>query len=1811
MISLDKFLKQRNEAGGFSTEDALAALLPLMKQAAEAHLAGNVAPLDGIEKLQVEGGRIFFVDTDLLPIQNRSARIRNIQRVDRGPVDVVSRTEEVMYVDGSADTESRSLDVSERDSEIERPIFVPGYVCWEQIVEHHDPLTDIFNLGQLLATLTLGIDFRQLEDVRKFVKHRHNPFAIKKDVHPVIARAIVRMTELHRDRRVQELPLLIKALENYRQQDVEISVEPSRIDGFESRDLHGKQQVLLDRLQKRLFEISRRNRMLHFRPTMQSINLTQASVPMSFDYKNVRDDQVLICNRKLEQQIAAGKKISLNKRLNFSEAIYLPPQLNRIARETRRDLAEYGFEQLRIVLCMLHWSNLKEKPHERFSSPLVLVPVQLKKKRGVRDTWNLHPLGNDAEINPVIRYLFKQLYDIELPERIDLETTGLESLFQFMSEAISNSEPAVELKKVDRPQIRLLYASAKKRLDNYRRRARISGRGIRSFRDIDYSYDPATYHPLGVKIFSEFLKPPETVMSEIMKTAPRPRHYAVPNEEGDDAGTGQGQPSDQQPVNEAAQPKVPDYESPDSDGGKENKPKTVTKPEPQASEKKQTTVTIQERQFYDMEKDDGANPYNWTFDLCSVTLANFRYRKMSLVRDYESLVNESPKNAAFEAAFSLVPRSVDQELPPTPPLSDRYDVVPCDPTQATSIAQARAGSSYIVQGPPGTGKSQTITNLIADFAARGKRVLFVCEKRAAIDVVFARLRQCGLGDLCCLIHDSQADKKSFVMDLKDTYESFLDQKSRLKKVQSDRTARVTRVHSALKPLEEFSDAMRESTYRAGLPTRQLVERCIELDQEIPELTELDKERLPSWAAWHEGREAIETLTKTLQQQQPDGILARHPLRNLRADLATLDRPTATVSEGLAECSPILSSLIESLNNDPAVYRELNLAQLRQLSEHCERLMPLAQADAMSLLDQSSEKSSQLKQQLKELHEKRKLLDAAREENSGWKEKIAKRDLQPAIDSANQLSKKWVPIIRPGWWRLRGVMKRSYDFDSHAVKPGWVSVLTNLQAEYAADDAVEQQIQQIGKQFNLENNTFALLKQVESVRLEAAEYADWLQPIHQSFTSSADGKKHCTLLAESIDDLRRLKGSLDQFVDGYEDATPLELQVDLNSIDQSMEMLPDYLVCLEQLRHIPDEAQAALRSMNLRPEQIEAAAAQRTLQLIGRDNRQFERFNQVARAATSERLETAHNDWMNINAEFVRQKTQSGFLDHVHKSSDKSGSGKKGKTEAGTTRSFAKRYTEGRKVLEHEFGKQMRYKSIRDLVSGDSGLVVRDLKPIWLMSPLSVSDTLPLNEYDKADAAASDLPNEHDFDVVIFDEASQITLESSIPTLFRAAQAIVVGDEQQLPPTDFFSAKKDPEADEEITFEHEGETVAYDLESNSLLNHASRNLPSTMLGWHYRSRDEALISFSNWAFYNGRLLTIPEESIRVPGKPALIAESNETVAHVDATLDRPISFHHMQHGVYLKRRNRPEAEYIAGLVREILMKQDGRTIGVIAFSEAQQDEIERAIDRLAKEDAEFSNLLEAELVREDDGQFVGLLVKNLENIQGDERDVIILSVCYGPDDNGRMIMNFGPINKSGGEKRLNVAFSRAKHHMAIVSTIKYSAITNEYNSGANCLRNYLRYAESLSAGDAPTATTVLHGLSPWRESGASEKPVPAVLQKIAERLADQGLIVDFNIGHSEFRCDMGLRKEGDSKYRLGILVDAGDYYESDVELMDRELFRPRLLKIFGWDTYSILLKDWLADSDQIIDEIMQLCADAPAEPAVKEATLPKAEGESTE
>ena len=383
--------------------------------------------------------------------------------------------------------------------------------------------------------------------------------------------------------------------------------------------------------------------------------------------------------------------------------------------------------------------------------------------------------------------------------------------------------------------------------------------------------------------------------------------------------------------------------------------------------------------------------------------------------------------------------------------------------------------------------------------------------------------------------------------------------------------------------------------------------------------------------------------------------------------------------------------------------------------------------------------------------------------------------------------------------------------------------------------------------------------------------------------------------------------------------------------------------------------------------------------------------------------------------------------------------------------------------------------------------------------------------------------------------------------------------------------------------------------------------STMLCWHYRSRYETLISYSNHAFYKAGLLTIPDKAIHHYQKSILEVQSPEDAkTNANALYDRSISYHYLPNAVYEKRSNLDEAKYIAHLVRELLQRKVEESIGLVAFSQEQQHNIEDALSALAQEDKEFEQLLEEAYNRTENDQFVGLIIKNLENIQGDERDIIIMSICYGFDGRKKMIMNFGPINKKGGEKRLNVIFSRSKKHMAIVSSIKHNNITNEYNEGANYFKGFLHYAELVSTGNMQTARTVLDRVILQKNNVKCERSPSVMLSQLKEKLMENGYHVDENIGQSSFKCSLAIkRKTGDENYALCIMIDDDEHY-NNLNLIEQYYQRHAILESFGWKCIYLLSKDWLHQPEKEVQRIINRLQQESKENRPQEEVLPGAE-----
>lgn len=1705
------FLREAGAGEGRGNEELLRAVLPLLEQLAAVHDQGKVGPLDGVDRVFADEGHLWFHAADAREPTLAVAELRKVERRGAGGVEVIGGGEVTIEL-GRGQT--ARFDQREGDEPITRPVFVPGYASWEQELGHHDALTDIFQAGMLLASLAIGADFTEPSELQGFVQNRHRLTRKHTSLHPVIARAIVRMTEPDRHERAQDLPGLIERLRRYRDVDerADTELDFESLDGFVSADRSSRRRIIQAHLQSRLFDVSRRNRMIHFKPTLQMLDVTSASVPSQLGVESIRPDELFLWEGEAGQSLREGKPLRLEKWVRFEDAPWAKGSLDRVRSEDRRARTEVGFSQLRLVIAFLNWHNLREDEDTRIKSPLLLLPVSLTLQRGVRDSYVLTPRSRFAEVNPVLRHHLAEVYGLDLPEAVDLSQTDVATFHKALTATVQRSEPGVSVHLLTRPQIRLLRETAKRRMDRWRRRSRATGGGLRSALGVDFSYGKRNFRPLGLALYHQKVKPEEFQLEQHLQTA---------------------------------------------------KPVLPAAPEAVEEEEQSAEVQVTQRQVWQHDEAAGG-PYDWAVDLTHLTLGNFNYRKMSIVRDFQRMLDEDDghEHPSFDTLFSLDAKDLGAPPEAERDALDLFNVVPADPTQAAAVRWARSGQSFIIQGPPGTGKSQTITNLIADFAANGKRVLFVCQKRAALDVVYHRLSQHGLDELSVLIHDSQDDKKGFIADLGRTYTDWAAP-GVVPSQEPVRDAAIARMREPLRQLQRVADGMSGTVKGGEVRLVEAVESRLRLGPG-PSLDAESSERLPGHSAWMQSRDAVHQASRALADIGESPVLARLALRDVGADILEAPRPVSALKEGLAALTTLLADIAATTARVRPGATSAEMAEALALAEQVAPLLP----DSLGLLDVETRRSGDLDQALSRAKKAAAALDEARAANEHWTDKLPREDTSTALTQARSFDAMFFLFrwLSPAWWTLRGILKRSYAFAQHTVQPTWSDVLGRLDAEYDKQAEADAVLAEARETFGFEGSLDDFAALVAAMRgadrspLQRELLRDWLRN---------PGAVRAVL--EARQGIEQLTRAAARVFDGG-DALPYDVLAErVRAAEAAVDLLPSVSGALRQLHHTDAVVRDAVRALPLTPTEFDAAVTAHAVESTLAENRPLARFSDASLRAAQIELSHASHALLALNARVVRERVRERFVERLRIS--RLPHGELSEDE----KALKKTYNAGRRVLEREFEKVMRHKSIRELSEGDTGTVVYDLKPIWLMSPLSISDTIPLGE--------------ERFDVVIFDEASQIPLEEAVPAVYRAPQMIVVGDEMQLPPTSFFASSRSNSGDTDSVDERVAE-IHYDLEADSFLSHSARRLPSTMLGWHYRSRHEALIRFSNQAFYDGELRTVPDRLREVERDPIAVDKAEQGDDAVGAVLDRPVSFHRLQDSPYVKRCNAGEATYIAHLVRGLLRSESGLTIGIVAFSEAQQGEIERALDRLGASDPVFRRELDAEIEREDDGQLVGLFVKNLENVQGDERDIIILSICYGPDANGKMRMNFGPINKGGGEKRLNVVFSRAKRHMAVVSSIEHTHITNQYNDGAMCLRRYLQYAEAASRGDDITAAQVMHALRRSLPGAVSAESKSVVVTELADALEDEGLVVSRDLGASEFRVDLAVGKDDEDTMAVAILVDTPRFY-ADHDPLEAHHVRPSVLRAFGWTVLSVLSKDWLRERGAVLARILQAVEDPEA------------------
>ena len=470
-----------------------------------------------------------------------------------------------------------------------------------------------------------------------------------------------------------------------------------------------------------------------------------------------------------------------------------------------------------------------------------------------------------------------------------------------------------------------------------------------------------------------------------------------------------------------------------------------------------------------------------------------------------------------------------------------------------------------------------------------------------------------------------------------------------------------------------------------------------------------------------------------------------------------------------------------------------------------------------------------------------------------------------------------------------------------------------------------------------------------------------------------------------------------------------------------------------------------------------------------------------------------------------------------------------------------------KDYAYQISKKQSFWTIRKMMSV-YGKYLFKLFPCWLLSPENVSTILPLER--------------NMFDIVLFDEASQVFIENTIPTIYRGSRIVVAGDAKQLRPTATFM-KRYMGANIDDNLDYSTQAA---LEVESLLDLAVSRFNSANINYHYRSKHEELIDFSNKAFYENRLQIAPNVSKNIRQKP----------------IERILV-----NGIWSDRKNLIEAKKVVELTKQILKTRKNReTIGIITFNAEQEMLIEDLIDKECGSNDEFRKLFIEESNRIENGEDVSIFVKNLENVQGDERDIIIFSIGYAANDYGKVNATFGSLSNEGGENRLNVAITRAKKKIYVVTSIEPEKLKVEGSkfAGPKLLRSYLTYVRAVSEGNTDEVKTILNSFG---ETNTVTKKtfMTSIEEQIAKKLDKLGYKTELNLGNSNSKVSIAVYDKKKDRYLLGIETDQS-VLASSASPIERDVYRSEFLKSRGWKICRVWSRDYWHNPSQVISTLVR-------------------------
>lgn len=1062
---------------------------------------------------------------------------------------------------------------------------------------------------------------------------------------------------------------------------------------------------------------------------------------------------------------------------------------------------------------------------------------------------------------------------------------------------------------------------------------------------------------------------------------------------------------------------------------------------------------------------------------------------------------------------------------------DLHHVVDADSSQTVAIAEAAGGRSLVVKGPPGTGKSQTITNMIAAAVARGKKVLFVAEKMAALDVVHRRLQQVGLGPLTLELHSNKVNKRTVLEELKRTRDG------QLRPVRVDQTV-VQQLSDTRTELNEFAKRLHTPLYPSGL-TPQAVLGLLARAQEAAAPDGFAIEGASLWDQT-QARRTRELAEDVAQRASQLGHLPDHPWLGARApamdpvERSRLASDIQSTIELLAKTRALAGIAQAQLGTEATTELSDLDDALRSLS-----VLPAPVGTDLSAMGQTTWASNPQAPQ--------DAVEAGRDYAAQWG--AFSQSFNTAGLDADYQAIRMAVVTKGG--SLFRFLDSNYRAQIALLKSYLAVPLPSSQDERLEliDQAIAAQAararfrscEDAGKAFGLawkgERSDWGQLEAIAEWRASHPDVPSvvWdrlatitdVQPLQVAGAELRAAlpalRKALSSLMRSLDlDAQRALGTSD-----IEDALLDVIASRLAGWSSDPEGLSNYTAFASRARLLAEAGGSSLVDGLL-----DGLIDHRTL--VPAFDRAYADVLRVALFHSWPELRAfdgqVHN---NMVAQFRQlDKARIGLAQEEIVAAHAAGrpSGAAGLGPLG--------------VLNAEIAKKRGHLPIRVLLD-KAGPAIQQLKPVFMMSPLSVAQFLK--------------PGSIQFDILVMDEASQIEPVDALGAIARAEQVVVVGDEKQLPPTAFFkklTGEEDPEeTDEGITIQ------AKDAESILELCLA-KGLPSRMLSWHYRSKHQSLIAVSNREFYENKLFIVPSPYDAVAGMGLKFNLLKDT------WYDRGNS-----------RTNPGEARAVAAAAIEHARRHPEQTLGVATFSVAQRQAVLKELELLRRAHPDVEEFFSANSAEP-------FFVKNLENIQGDERDVIYISVGYGKTEQGYLAHAFGPLSGDGGERRLNVLISRAKLRCEVFCNFTGADIDLERTKarGVAALKLFLTFAETGHFGMGEV-------------SGADFDSEFEV--QVCERLQSLGYDVKRQIGASGFRVDLAISDpEKPGRFLLGIECDGAQYHSSR-SARDRDRLRQQVLEAHGWIIHRIWSADWYLRPQTELQKIEDAVAAAKAEWAARD------------